>query len=290
MTRAASPADQPSIQAFLDDGRSAAEAGRWVEAGLAWVEASKLGSLDGVNLASRTAAPHLKPLADSGDADAQALLAGILMTLFADDALPMALDYTERAAKAGHAAGLRTLGFIYERGLGVKEDKARALQLFREAAAKGDGYAAFNVAALEINATHKSIPHQELIRLLTVAAESGIVEAAATLGDQLSAVDRDEEALKWYVRAAENGDDGARNAAADWYRDGFGTEPDNVQAMRWLFTLTAKLNLDAVHKAHQLGRAMTADEIREGARLAGHPQEAEILIATLGRNAEGDHT
>jgi TPR repeat protein len=287
MASTATPSDQTRIQVFLDDGHAAAAAGRWVEAGLAWIEAAKRGNLEGANLASRIAPPHLKTLADSGDADAQALLAGILMDYFAADALPMAVDHAQRAADNGHAAGLRTLGFMYDRGLGVKKDQRRAMELFKKAAAKGDGYAAFNVAVLEINAKRKTITHDECIRLLNLAADCGIANAGALLGDQLSAADRDEEALKWYVWAAERGHDGATNAAADWYRDGYGTDPDNLQAMRWLLVLCAKPNVDAVHKAHQLGLKMTTDEILEAGRLAEHVQEADILIATLDKADPG---
>lgn len=281
MAHAVSAADQARVQAFLDDGQTAAEAGRWVEAATAWVEASNRGSADGANLASREAAPRLRRMADDGDTAAQAVLAGILMTLYAADALPMAVDYAQRAAEAGNAEGIRLLGFMYQRGLGVEKDEHRARQLWQDATAKGDGYAAYNLAAMELDAEPKTITHAECIRLLTIAAESGIVEAAASLGDRLSAEDRDEEALRWYVRAAEQGHGGAANAAADWYRDGFGTEPDNVQALRWLLTLTANMNLDAVHKAHQLGEAMSTEEIIEAGRLAEHPQEAQILISTL---------
>jgi hypothetical protein len=60
-----------------------------------------------------------------------------------------------------------------------------------------------NAAAIQIKAEKKTITHVQVIRLLTQAAESGIVDAAARLDDRLSAEDRDEEALTWYVWAAE---------------------------------------------------------------------------------------
>ena len=51
--------------------------------------------------------------------------------------------------------------------------------------------------------------------------------------------------------------------------------------MRWLLPLTAKLNMDAVHKAHQLGELMTDEQIREAGQLSGHPTEAETAVVTL---------
>jgi TPR repeat protein len=121
-------------------------------------------------------------------------------------------------------------------------------------------------------------------RLWIEAANLGSLDdenAGALLADRLSAEDRDEEALKWYTWAAERGHDGAANAAADWYRDGFGTPPDDTRAMRWLPALTAKLNLDAVHKAHTIGSRMTDDQIRAAGGLANLPDQAEIMVATV---------
>ena len=283
MTSGTPDALSAQIQEFLAAGREAAEAGRWVAAGLAWIEAAKLGSLDGANAVSRIAAPHVGRLADAGDADAQALFAGILMDYYTADALPVAIGYAKAAADAGHPAGLRTYGFMVQNGMGEKASEARAIELYRAAADKGDGYAAFNLGVLARSAKVKFTTHDECIRLLTQAANSGIVPAGARLADELAAVDRDEEALTWLVWAAERGHDGAMNAASDWYRDGIGTPVDKVQAMRWLLPLAAKLIGDAVHKAHRLGERMTDDEIREAGRLSGHPGEAETTIATRGK-------
>ena len=46
------------------------------------------------------------------------------------------------------------------------------------------------------------------------------------------------EALKWYHRAADQGDAAAMIALGDMYRDGRGSKPDNVEAMR-LYGLAA---------------------------------------------------
>jgi hypothetical protein len=270
------------IQEFLVAGREAAEAGSWVAAGLAWIEAAKLGSLEGANAVSLVAAPHIRSVADSGDADAQALIAGILMDYYAADALPVAIGYAKAAAEAGHPAGLRTYGYMVQNGMGEEANEARAIELYRAAADKGDGYAAFNLGILARSAKVKFTTHDGCIRLLTQAANSGIVAAGARLADELAAIDRDQEALAWLVWAGERGHDGAMNAASDWYRDGIGTPVDHVQAVRWLLPLTAKLNTDAVHKAHLLGELMTDEQIREAGRLSGHPVEAEITLATRG--------
>ncbi|MFI9832930.1 tetratricopeptide repeat protein [Streptomyces sp. NPDC051913] len=277
--------ESAQIRELLVAGQEAAEGGRWLDAGLAWVEAAKLGSLDGANAVSRFAAPHIRPLADAGDPAAQALMAGILMDYFTEDALPMAVGYARAASEAGHAVGLRTLGFMLVRGRGVEEDRDAAVELFRAAAAKGDAYGAFNAALTQGEGSCRS-EREEYLRLLAQAASGGITQAAAVLGDELAADMCNEEALSWYVRAAEDGHAGAADVAADWYRDGVGTEADPVQAMRWLLVLTTQLNVDAVHRAHQVGERMTDEAILEAGRLADQPVEAQIMVSTLARARE----
>lgn len=277
--------ESAQIREFLVAGQEAAEDGRWVDAGLAWVEAAKLGSLDGANAVSRFAAPHIRVLADAGDPAAQALMAGILMDYFTEDALPMAVGYARAAAAAGHAVGLRTLGFMLVRGRGVEQDRERAVELFRAAAAKGDAYGAFNAALTQGEGDCRA-EREEYLRLLTQAADGGIAQAAAVLGDELAADMRNEEALSWYVRAAENGHAGAADVAADWYRDGVGTEADPVQAMRWLLVLTAQLNVDAVHRAHRLGARMADEAILEAGRLADQPIEAQSMVSAVAKARE----
>ncbi|MFD7631843.1 hypothetical protein ACFV7Q_38565 [Streptomyces sp. NPDC059851] len=114
------------------------------------------------------------------------------------------------------------------------------------------------------------------------AAGDGLVDAGAVLADRLSGLDRDEEALVWYLWAAERGHVGAMNAAACWYRDGFGTAPDPVQAVRWFFIMLAHGNADGVHEAIQLAKTgvLDEDQIREAGRLAADPGAAEALIDT----------
>ncbi|MFF4759607.1 tetratricopeptide repeat protein [Streptomyces sp. NPDC001292] len=259
----------------MDEGRRAAEVGDWVAAGHAFVRAAMEGSAEGAELATRVTV-ELVPLADGGSAEAAALLAGIYLEYFDESALPMAVRYARAATEAGLPAGQRAYGHMLVMGLGVEEDRERAAELFRAAAEGGDAYGMFNLAQLLDD------PNESL-RLFEAAAREGLVVAGAVLADRLSALDRDEEALGWYVWAAERGHTGAMNAAACWYRDGFGTAPDPVQAVRWFFVMLAHGDGDGIHEAIQLAKAGALDEeqIREAGRLAGAPGPAEALIGTV---------
>ncbi|MET9672431.1 tetratricopeptide repeat protein [Streptomyces sp. NPDC006482] len=259
----------------LDEGRRAAEAGDWVAAGHAFVRAAMEGSAEGAELATQVTV-GLVPLADAGSAEAAALLAGIYLEYFDESALPDAVRYARAAAGAGLPAGERTYGYMLLEGIGVEEDHDRAAELFRTAAEAGDAYACLNLAQLVDDP-------DESRRLLEEAARAGVDVAGVLLADELSSLDRDEEALTWYLWAAERGHTGAMNAAACWYRDGFGTDPDPVQAVRWFFVMSAYGDGDGVHEAIELAKSGGVDEhqVREAGRLANDPAAAEALIATV---------
>lgn len=233
------------------------------------------GSAEGAEMATQVTV-ELVPLADGGSAEAAALLAGIYLEYVDESALPMAVRYARAAAEAGLPAGQRTYGHILATGLGVEEDLARAAELFRAAGEGGVAYAAFNLTQLVDDP-------DESLRLFENAAREGIVVAGAVLADRLSALDRDEKALGWYVWAAERGHTGAMNAAACWCRDGIGTTPDLIQAVRWFFVMLARGDGDGIHEAIRLAKAGALDEeqIREAGRLARALGSAEALISTV---------
>ncbi|MET9345579.1 tetratricopeptide repeat protein [Streptomyces termitum] len=259
----------------LEAGREAVAAGDWLAAGHAFVRAAAGGSAEGADLAVRVVG-GLVPLADAGSADAAALIAGILLEHSDGSALPTAAAYARAAADARHPAGQRTYGHLLANGLGVPADPVTAKALFRAAAEAGDAYAAFDLGRL-------SDDFDEALALLRTAAEQGVEEAGAVLADRLAAADRDEEALGWYLWAAGRGHVGAMHAAASWYRDGFGTAPDPVEAARWFLVMFAHGDGDGVHEAIALVKAgaLDAEGIRRAGRLAGTPGAADALLPFL---------
>jgi TPR repeat protein len=271
--------------ALIAEGRQAAAVGDWKSAVTSWIAASKAGGLEAANLVT-TAAPQLKALAEAGDVDAKAMLAGILVDFFDDSALPLAFEHATAAAREGHPAALRTLGLMYRTGRGAEANPFQAEALFFAASKAGDAYAAFNLAGMHITGDVRPEvrDHEECLRLLRQAVDGGVVEAAAVLADQLSAVDRDAEALTWYVYAAEHGHAGAMFAAGCRYRDGVGTAPHPVQAVRWFLTMLDHGEGDGVHEAIQLAKlGMTDEQIRDAGRLSGHQDDAEHLIHTVAK-------
>ncbi|GAA0221257.1 tetratricopeptide repeat protein [Cryptosporangium japonicum] len=190
---------------------------------------------------------------------------GVALAFFLDD-VPGGTALLAGAADDGDPVARRSLGSLVQ-----STDPARAAHLYRLAAEAGDGIAAFNVGLLAEEPA-------EAIRWLRSAAEQGITPAYAHLANRLSALDEDEEALRWYVRGATAGEKGCRFAAACWYRDGFGGPVDLVQALRWYLALLDVGSGDGIHEAHLIVPRMSAEEIHEAGRLSGRRLEADEFV------------
>jgi len=232
--------------------------------------------LAGSDADAREVKSALVGAANGGDVEAQNLLGAIELEI--ERKPRRARRWFEMSAAAGDPAGQRSLRHLYANGLGVKADIARAVDLFRAAAAGGDAFACYNLAAANTQAEGAYCTFEETLELLGSAAEGGVVEAAATLGDLLGRVDRDTEALRWYVWAAERGHFGAMNAAACWFRDGTAGEADSVQALRWFLAPFAHNRADGLHEAIKLAKTMSVEQIRQAALLSGRIDEGETLI------------
>jgi uncharacterized protein len=189
-----------------------------------------------------------------------------------------AIRNLNRSAELGNMFAKRVLGHALANGIGVDRDPVRAAELFKETADAGDHYGQFNLSMLY--EAGNGVPRDEAMsmRFLRMAAEGRLPVAMAVFGDRLSALDRDNEALAWYLRAANAGLYQAMHTAACWYRDGFGTDPDNVQALRWFLTMQNVGRKDAMHETLALSRVMSDGQVREAARLAEREPDGEILI------------
>ncbi|WP_368666628.1 tetratricopeptide repeat protein [Kitasatospora sp. MBT63] len=187
------------------------------------------------------------------------------------------------AAAQGVPEAKRGMGFMLNSGVGGPKDLAEANAYFQSAMEGGDSYAAYNLAVnVKVGAGAKP-DLKKYMDLLRFAAREGLPEACALLGDELSAVDRDVEAFQWYLRAAKSGHAPAMFVVGCWYRGGIGTQVDGVQAIRWFLSMLDRGNADGIHQANDLARYMTADQVREGGRLAGREVEAELLIGSHGQ-------
>ncbi|MCA1494956.1 sel1 repeat family protein [Ensifer sp. NBAIM29] len=138
--------------------------------------------------------------AESGDAEAQFLLA-----LYLQHSKPMleggevdyakVIDLYNRAVAQGHVGASFALGRLYDKGLGVKADLRRAIELY------------------------------------SVAAEAGHAEAMGWLATSYFAIGDHTFAFIWASKAAQAGDPGGINTLGVLHYKGWATEKDYGKAM-----------------------------------------------------------
>ncbi|GAB2860766.1 hypothetical protein GCM10027074_29850 [Streptomyces deserti] len=225
--------------------------------------------------------PELEEAAGDGDVECQNVLGGVLLAW--DEDPGAAAEWFRRAAEAGHNEARRTLGYLYVEGAGVEKDLAVAEGLFRAAADAGDVIAAHNLGVFLLEEVPGDVAEAQ--RWLRMAAEGGVAEAAARLGDVYSERDEDSEALHWYEVAAGLGHIDAMFAVGEWCRDGIGTDVDLVRSARWFLQMLDAHRMEGVHEVFALGEQVTDEEILEAGRLAGKNAEAEKIVQIRVRRA-----
>lgn len=161
----------------------------------------------------------------------------------------------------------------YKRG-----DYAKAVDLIRPLAEKGDVRAQFNLATIYYNgqAGREDLP--EAAKWFRMAADQGDKEAQRYLGFMYAngrGVARDDrEAVRWYGRAAEQGDADAQVNLGVMYSTSRGTSQDYVQAHKW-FSLAAaaypaserQKREQALKNSEGLAAKMSQQQIEEARKL-----------------------
>jgi uncharacterized protein len=146
-----------------------------------------------------------------------------------------ALEVFESLSGSGHDGAAFMLGVMYEHGLGVTPDDARAAAWYLKAAQRGSASAQYNVAVF-----------YQLGR--------GVERS-------------DAEALKWHRAAAAQGHRKAQNNLGAHYFVGVGVARDLVEAWKWLTLATKGLKGDdlgaALRNRDQLKPEMSAAQIAD---------------------------
>ena len=261
-------AGQCNLGAMYENGRGVvkddAEAVKWyrlsADQGVAVAQYS-LGMMyangQGVTKDDAEAVRWYRKAADQGVSVAQALLGSMYITgrgVLNDDA--EAVKWYRKAAEQGLRSAQTTLGLLYEKGRGVTKDDAEAMKWYRKAANQGDATAKSNLARLE--AAGSTPQARDWSKMTTdqvrVLADNGEVEAQRALGNRLYQTDS-AGAMRWYRKAAEQGDARAQSNLGLMYANGVGIPKDYVEAARWYRKAadqgdeTAKRNLATLEKA-----------------------------------------
>jgi len=126
----------------------------------------------------------------------------------AGDDSSTALQHFEAAAELGEAEALYLIGRMYEKGMGVESDMDTAMEYFLKAADAGDSKAQFRLANSMLENDSEAI--EAAVAWLNKAAEQDHAQAQAMLGKIHEDENDRETAMSWYMRAALNGNESAR--------------------------------------------------------------------------------
>ena len=213
-------------------------------------------------------------------------------------------------AEEGHSGALLNIGVLYEKGLGVEQDAAMALEWFRKAADRGEIVAFHNIGVLYRDGRGVPQNHVEAAKWFLKAAESGdtygrfqlglasinglgvpqnisdgveLIRKAADGGNPLAALElakmhraglhvaRDTaEAVKWFKAASVAGSDEAAFALGTMYAEGNGFDVDLVRAYAWFWVAVRRGGHSAAELAIQIVAGSLDESDLERARQLGN--------------------
>ncbi|HEY5819649.1 MAG TPA: tetratricopeptide repeat protein [Mesorhizobium sp.] len=139
-----------------------------------------------------------------------------------------ALTIWQPLADQGNAEAQYGMGLLYDDGLAVPRDDARAVFWYRKAAVQGYADAQYNLGVAYDEGDGIPANPAKAVEWYRLAAEQGDADAQFNLGvayDDGEGVAEDKaEAAKWYRKAAEQGDADAQYSLGYLYQNGEGVE------------------------------------------------------------------
>jgi TPR repeat protein len=134
-----------------------------------------------------------RPLAENGDARAQAAIASLYLNgLGVPPDAALAMQWCSKAAEQGNARAQYLLGSMYRDGRGVGKDLPRAVALLRKAADQDFPWAQYNLGLMYFVGEGVPIDYMEAYHWLTLAAakrpsdDAQVRSTAAFLLDEVS--------------------------------------------------------------------------------------------------------
>lgn len=147
----------------------------------------------------------------------------------------------DEALSLGNDEAAAILSCLYAIGKDVERDDTRAVALYRQYIGSESGNKKSVTIAdvyLHIYNEYRNIVcgqyEGERVQWLVKAAELGLVDAEAELGDYYLIQDDDaQQAVTWLTRAAKHGNIGAIKSLAECYNEGKGVDKDRKTAIEW---------------------------------------------------------
>ncbi len=190
----------------------------------------------------------LRPLAESGDAEAQKMM-GIMYDyghgVTADPV--QALQWYIRSAEQGQSAVQYQVGAKYFKGENIPQDYSEAARWWAMAADNGQVDAQFNLGLMYFRGLGVAQDDVRAADLFRRAAEQNHAQAQYSLAVMYAfarGVEKNyETALQWFLKSADKGVALAQYNLGIFYENGYAVDPDPVMARDW-YTRAAQQGLE----------------------------------------------
>ena len=153
-----------------------------------------------------------------------------------------------------------------------KGNYAKAIELLRPLAAKGDAVAQFNLGLMYENGKGVTQDYKEAVKWYRLSAKHEHTGAQYNLGlmyDNGEGVTQDyKEAVKWYRLAAEQGYASAQYGLGVMYGMGKGVTQDYVRARMWFNLAASKGDKNAKETLDRMAKGMKPSQIADAQRMA----------------------
>ncbi len=179
--------------------------------------------------------------------------------------LERAVSLYKSAADRGDLRAMVSLAQLTEAGNGLPQDFNAALSLYERAADGGSPDAMINLAIILFEGTQVDPNVDRAISLLKKAAQGGSAKAVFNLGvlAQDGVVDKPEDALEYFERAAKDGEVQGYRAAAILLDEGRGVEKNPAKAANMLLRGTAEDRGSLLEQLTTATNEWSPDTIRE---------------------------
>ena len=192
-------------------------------------------------------------------------------------ALMLMWSATTPALEPEEAGAQLAIGRMYERGIGVPQGYAKAVEWYRRAAEQGLARAQYNLGRMYDYGRGVTQDYAKAVKWYRRAAEQEFAGAQNDLGfmhEQGLGVPQDyAKAVEWYRRAADQGDGFAQLNLGFIYDKGLGVRRNKVLAHMWLNLAASSRHAtpeqrDAARKSRHNLILMSSREIAEAQRMA----------------------
>ena len=144
-----------------------------------------------------------------------------------------AIKWYEKSAALGNSYAMGRLGMLYDEGNGVPEDPVLGAEWYRKSAEAGNAQGMYYLALDYEYGTGVEQDDEEAKKRYRKAADEGCAPAQRRIGDYYVDEEKYKDAMRWYEKAAEQGDGASFNEIGLMYSNGNGVRQDVNKAFGW---------------------------------------------------------